>query len=105
MRLTLREYDNIPPWYGIAWVDPCMATAVAYRIPLNFIARWWHGFALWIKYGGRPQRVERTLSEAYERGRQDGLAFVLRLEDLLQSSEHLLTSLDAAITQTAKEKT
>jgi len=102
MRVLLRECDRIPDGYGIAWMDCFTNCAVAYRIPLNFIARWWHGLSLWVRYGGRPHQVERDLGAAYDRGRRDSLEFVRRLETLLQGNENLLAAIDVLLKGTPR---
>jgi len=105
MRITLRECQELPKGYGIAWSDPFWPRAVAYRIPFNLIARWWHGLSLWVRYGGRPQRVEYDLTEAYERGRRDGLAAVQNLEEVVVFCQRVLKGIDERSQQPRSKET
>lgn len=71
--LTIREGDELPPGYGLAWRCWDRDALVVMPVPLNVLAGGvraaWH----WLKVGAVPVSVvDRMLTEARARGRVEG---------------------------------
>lgn len=75
MMFALRYYvpdgERAPRWYGFAWYDWLRGQAVAYPIPLNWIA--WFVRASYYRLAKTPYaKIDRLYQDACKRGYQDG---------------------------------
>lgn len=70
IKIELREGEEIPKGYGIAYVELNRFGAIVYPIPLNFVVGVLHRFYLWVRMGGRL--YENGYFKGYSVGSSEG---------------------------------
>ncbi len=82
MRKTIRAFDPMPKFYGLAYYDPCRCVGIFYPIPLNIIVRLWSSFWCLLKRGLIPHWFEESVGQAVGKERHELTNFYERKLDI-----------------------
>ncbi len=68
----IRECEQFPPFYGLAWWDILRNQAICLPYPFNYIAGW--GRHLWLKlrYAHSPDARKLVYQEGFHKGWTEG---------------------------------
>lgn len=71
LRKLIKEYDQLPPFYGIAWWEFRSNIAICYPIPFNLLIRIIRD--IWISICLIHRKVDMNPRDAYWEGYYDGM--------------------------------
>ena len=68
IKKLVREGEQLPKYYGVAYYEDYARVAVCYPLFINIVVYYWHEFIYKVSSFGKPDKAFLE----YQRGRSDG---------------------------------
>lgn len=75
--IEVRECEEVPAGFGVAYRDPAAYRVICYRWPLNHLVSWAKSLWWWARHA-RTTEWENLLADEYRRGHREGYAWGLK---------------------------
>lgn len=71
LRITVKEAERVPPFYGVSYPDFIRRVRVCHPIPINWIVRAWRNLVFYLKSPPFSDKMNEVRMHAYWDGAEE----------------------------------